>query len=348
MNKTQELSRNSPLVSLWAANECISGGILHAFNLPFKGLYLSAFSAYVLTLLNRFYNRRWVCAEAGLKVSAVKIVVNPFASINSHLAVLMQSSIGELFRILKLPLFINLFLFSFIILILSAIQRLAVLWVFFGMSIYNALNILAAKIISDLTGPIATQLPDISYYLVLLYFIIHMIAAIPFAMFCYATIIKIESSLHGSDVKDKFTSFTQNQGQSPSFKTTKRIRFFPFLILTLVIIATYFIPSETPWINVSLILLRFAGALIILKLIRYIYKKVISNTIGRQIDSDKAFEEMNKAYSYLRFALQETKGKKWYIRVSDSLTIVTLLSVQEQTGWIPEGKDGPREEQPIY
>lgn len=336
--------KDNPLASLWAANESFSGSFLHALNLPFKGLYLSAFSVYILALLNQFYNKKGVCIAAGLKVSAVKFAVNPFASINSHFAVMIQSSIGELYRTIKIHLFLRLLFFSLFVLSFSAFQRLFTLWLFFGMSLYNALNIFSAKIISDMTGSGFSTLPDISYLLITLYFLTHIAAAIPFAMFCYTAINRLESALeHDKDTLVKYKEFDASQNSLRIKHKPGKFYLIYAGILLLFIAASFYSGEGNQILNISLILLRFIGALLLFKFAKYIYRKYINNITDNQPAAEKALWEANRIYRYLRFAAKETAGRVWYKRIRDVIVLLTLLTItcsgaegeSEPTGGLP-------------
>lgn len=129
------------LTALWAFTESGLGGILHAFQSPFTGLVVGGLAIILICLIAQFsdqqYNR---ILQSLLVVLIVKATVSPYTPFTAYIAVSFQAVLAWLlFRFLRINPF-TVLLLAVITMIESAIQHLLVLTLFFGSSLWVALN----------------------------------------------------------------------------------------------------------------------------------------------------------------------------------------------------------------
>jgi len=167
------------ITALWALSEAALGGVLHAFRLPFTGLFMSAVAVLLITMLGMFSHRRGVILKATVIVLIVKGVVSPHTPITAYGAVFLQGLIGEIaFRMFQSPKKAALFL-GILSLLLSALQKFLILTVVFGMAIWRSLDLFGTFVVKEIlpAAHLHSALP-ISMILILIYVLLHLAAGI--------------------------------------------------------------------------------------------------------------------------------------------------------------------------
>lgn len=139
------------LTALWALSESGLGGILHAFQIPFSGFFLAAFAILVIRLI-AFYSKNPFKSilKATFLVLLIKAAVSPQSPPMAYLAVAFQGFSGAIiFQIVKKQSFATFFhaVFS---MMEAALQKLLVLWVFFGTSFFTAFDDFSKEVFKNL------------------------------------------------------------------------------------------------------------------------------------------------------------------------------------------------------
>lgn len=136
------------LTALWALVESGLGGLLHAFHLPITGIVLGGFSILVISLIARTGKpAHRPILKATLIVMAVKFSVNPLTSPMAYIAVGFQGLLGAFFFTLSLHHQALSLFYGGIVMIESAVQKLLVLTIFMGKSLWKAVDIWYAGVI---------------------------------------------------------------------------------------------------------------------------------------------------------------------------------------------------------
>jgi len=168
------LNAVSRLTALWALSEAALGGVLHVFRIPFTGLFIGSGAVLLITLISFFSQKRGDILRATVIVLIVKAIVSPYTPINSYAAVFLQGVLGELFFSVIKNKNIAAFLLGVISLLLSALQKLLVITIVFGMNIWDSIDLFGNYIISQfMIGPADSPSWQISLSLILLYVFIH-------------------------------------------------------------------------------------------------------------------------------------------------------------------------------
>jgi len=145
------VSKKEPLVSatpverltaLWALNEAGLGGVLHALRWPFTGILVGGIAVILVTLIAYFAESRWrAILRATAVVILVKAMVSPHTPLQAYFAVAFQGLIGAaLFS--TLPGFrVPALLVALLAMLEASLQKLFVLSVIYGTSLWHALNL---------------------------------------------------------------------------------------------------------------------------------------------------------------------------------------------------------------
>lgn len=173
------------LTALWAFVESGLGGVLHALNIPFTGLVVGGFAVIIITLIAKFSDTEFKQILKSLSiVLLIKVTISPNTPFPAYIAVSFQAFIGYvLFSILNIN-FGSILLFSVLAMLESAIQKLLVLTLFFGQSMWKAINIFTNFVGKQFNCNIANG----SYWLIGIYLSIYFFAAIGITFITYKII----------------------------------------------------------------------------------------------------------------------------------------------------------------
>ncbi len=144
-SKDQRINAIQRLTALWAFTESGLGGIMHAFKIPFTGLLVGGMAVIMICLIAEFseHNYKQILKSLVI-VLIVKAMAAPLTPVTAYIAVSFQAVIGfALFSLLRLN-YISILLLSVIAMLESAIQKLLVLTLFFGESLWKAMDKMVA------------------------------------------------------------------------------------------------------------------------------------------------------------------------------------------------------------
>lgn len=129
------------LTILWAFNECMLGGIMHAFKIPFTGIFVGGFAVVLIGLIAHFSNNHFrTIVSSTLLVVAVKFLVSPQSPIPAYVAVTFQGLFGALVYKLISNFRIASVLFSLVAMLESVVQKLLIATLLFGKELWVAFN----------------------------------------------------------------------------------------------------------------------------------------------------------------------------------------------------------------
>ena len=129
------------LTALWAFNEAGLGGLLHLWQVPFKGVLLAGFAVLYIKLLAQYSPTPGrTIIKALLVVLIIKAAVSPHSPITAYVAVSFQGLLGALLFQYSRFTAVNTYLLAVLALAESAMQRLLTLTLLFGQSLWQALG----------------------------------------------------------------------------------------------------------------------------------------------------------------------------------------------------------------
>lgn len=258
------------VVLLWAFTESGLGGILHAFSIPFSGVLLGGMSAFCLFLLAdghaqpvKQIGRAWVV------VMAVKYTVSPHSPLGAYLAVSIQTvmAMGIMSTLRFMHWRFRLGLMTFLNIMLSAVQKIFVLTLIFGMSLWDGIDKFLHGVLK--TFGVTDEYPYAAW-LIGLYFAIYFISSIAVIVILFQTI-----------------GLSKKLGQLPPIeeaeelpKKKKRKRKYLLLLLFIFVPLVFVLMGE--WNKALYVLSRSIlvislGWLVLLPLLRYLLKRLKKN-----------------------------------------------------------------------
>ena len=219
------------LTALWALNECGLGGILHALQSPVTGLLVGGIAMTCIAFICAFAENKWKAVMSSLViVLIIKALVSPHSTPTAYIAVTFQAVTGALmYRFIPGLLFSSV-LFMTIGFIESAIQRLLVLTILYGNTLWEAID-LWGKWIAEKWGVIIPV--SSSLLLIYTYVGIHFAAGILFGWLVYKMIM----TAHREWGKQLYQLELGRDQRKSFFKKTNKKRNPKRIILLIILIA---------------------------------------------------------------------------------------------------------------
>lgn len=185
LSKEQRANAVQRLTALWAFTESGLGGIMHALQIPFTGLLVGGMAVIMISLIAEIsgHNYKQVLKSAMI-VLIVKAMVSPHTPFPAYIAVGFQALLGyALFSLIKVN-FLSIVLLSTIAMTESAIQKLLILTLFFGQSLWKAMD----GMIDFLAKQFGSVVTNGSYWIVAIYLLIYVAGGFFIAWLAYRTI----------------------------------------------------------------------------------------------------------------------------------------------------------------
>lgn len=309
MNEVSNRDTIIRITALWAFTEAGLGGVLHLFKPPFSGLVLCGLSIVYLSMIARHsnYSAR-VIIQSMLLVVLVKMMVSPHSGIMAYFAVFFQGALAALiFSVFKnsTP---ALFLFSIIAMLESAVQKLIILTVLFGMDFWDAVNEFGLSVYLVFFSS-APEGHFFSWSAVSGYLFIYLMGGLG-AAFLYLRITKKIDDMVNSGVEENLS--LDPEPEVPEEAKSRKNRWVNRLILVgLLVFTVAFSSTISDWSGVLYILLRTVTIILVWiylvnPLLFYLLKKALKKRL------DKKREEVGNIralFPWLR-AVVSTSWKK--------------------------------------
>ncbi len=163
------------LTALWAFAESGLGGVLHALQVPFTGLIVGGTAMIVITIIASISDHiiRDIF-NAVMIVVVIKLTISPYTPITAYIAVFFQAILGSvLYRFFKVS-YSSILFFCTVAMLESALQKILLLYLFYGNNLIDATNIFINFILNQFS------LKNIngSFWVVLIYLFIYFIGGI--------------------------------------------------------------------------------------------------------------------------------------------------------------------------
>lgn len=128
------------LTAVWALAESALGGILHALRVPLMGLVMAGTAVLLISLIAHFARHPREILRATLLVLVVKAIGSPHTPLVGYLAVAFQGGFAYLVYSLRRPGRLSTGAFALGALLETALQRLLTLALFFGATLWEAVD----------------------------------------------------------------------------------------------------------------------------------------------------------------------------------------------------------------
>ena len=329
-DKTEDQIGILKITALWAFSESAFGGILHALTIPLRGLFISSAAVLFISLIAMFSKSNRDILKATIIVILIKAVVSPHSPLAAYLAVSLQGVLGFLLFSTKKFYKISTLLLGLSVLFLSGIQKIVLLTILFGNTLWESIDIFIKQVSIEIFN---IDHPKINYgYLfIAVYVLIHLIAGLFIGFYAGKLPQKINY------YKNYIPTFIENKGGEEISRTEKSKKKSWFLrptgIFVLVlsaglIILSYLSPALEENVAISVMMMLMRALVITLLwyfLLAPIVKKLFQKFIvKRKSEYSKELEEIISMFSQFKeivnYCWKLSKDKKGIKRVRSFLS----------------------------
>lgn len=309
LSKEQRSNAIQRLTALWAFTESGLGGIMHALQIPFTGLLVGGMAVIMISLIAEISNHNFKqVLKSALIVLLVKAMVSPHTPFPAYIAVSFQAVLGyALFRLLKLN-FLSIALLSTIAMLESAIQKLLIITLFFGKSLWVAMDDMVAFLAKQLGNAVSNG----SYWIVGIYLLIYIAGGFFIAILAYRTIksFKTEnSSFIPYSMPEATTQFVQLKKNSPKNNFKKLWVLIVLMIGLSVVLFVFAADNKKGWLAVAKTFTWTLSAILIwFMLISPLFTKAIQKLLKKK--QSRYSEEVINILSFLP-VLKQLTAQAW-------------------------------------
>lgn len=166
------------ITALWAFSESAFGGILHALTIPLRGIFINGAAVLFISLIALFSKNSKEILKSTLIVLLIKALVSPHTPLTAYFAVSIQGLFGYLLFLSKSFFRISTLLLGILTLFFSGIQKIIVLTLLFGNTLWKSINIFVKQISKEFFGLGINS--DLNFGLILIgiYVSLHLVSGI--------------------------------------------------------------------------------------------------------------------------------------------------------------------------
>ncbi|MBK8845490.1 MAG: hypothetical protein IPO27_02590 [Bacteroidetes bacterium] len=314
------------LTALWALNESLLGGMLHAFKFPFTGILVGGFAVVLIGLIGFYSKNKWKdILVATFMVMVTKMLASPFTPFAAYIAVAFQGLSGALIYMLIPKFRVAALVAAIIALVQSAIQKILILLLLFGKSLPQAIDAFVNGIMQLLhvnAGVEAAKWLAIGY--VLLYLLVG-IAIGSWLGNLPVRIVKLSESIN-LDAATNSNSISMDAKRGNPY-----VKFIMIMLTAISIAAVLYITGKNQ--SVLYVLGRACLAIIFLfyllpLLIKYLLTRILKSDNAWAERINHLFAEMEEIKTTIPRALaQAGKGNPIarYKRFAENLLVMVLF-----------------------
>ncbi len=303
------MQRNSKIISrltaLWALSEAGLGGVLHALQSPFTGLFVGGFAIVLVSLIAYFAeDKRKTIFRSLLVVLIIKLAVSPHSPPTSYMAVSFQALMASLiYSKLSLGKW-SAMLLGVITLIESAIQKLLVLTLIYGKSLWEAIDSFSDYVVEYMgfLGNIFSSTALISIYLWL-----YALLGIIVGYIIYDIVRYLE--VNQGNVKYQIQAIEFDNEVGVAKKKRGRWRQWVIFGIFFALIAAYYFfvkEGDAVWKNWLYIFLRSTGILLLwYYVVGPLFKKYFAQFLEKK--KHKVQDEVDETLTLLPYLRKVTK-----------------------------------------
>jgi len=222
---TQEINDQISVVkitALWAFSESAFGGILHALTIPFRGIFINSAAVLFITLIALFSKNKKEILKSTLIVLLIKALVSPYTPLTAYFAVTIQGLIGYLLFLPKNIFKISTILLGILTLLFSGLQKIIVLTLVFGNTLWKSVNIFIKQISKEFFSININSDIHFGYVLIFVYLSIHVLAGVYIGI--YAGLLPVKINRYKNEIPGEL--FLQNDLSLPPKRKKKKKNWF--------------------------------------------------------------------------------------------------------------------------
>ena len=165
------------ITALWAFSEAAFGGILHALKIPFTGLFVGGAAVIFISLIAFYSNKSSTILKSTMLVVLIKFIISPYTPINAYFSVFAEAILGTiLYGIIKHHSIASLLL-GITSLLFSAFQKLFVITILFGNTLWESIDIFINYVINIFISSSDISI-TFSYFLIGICLLLHITGGI--------------------------------------------------------------------------------------------------------------------------------------------------------------------------
>ena len=178
LNQPKSISK---IIALWGFSEATLGGILHAFNIPFTGLFVGGVAILLISLIAYLSSDKSSIIKITLIVITIKGVVSPHTPLTAYFAVFLQGVTAQLIFNLVKNIRLASLIFGIVAMLLSGLQKLIILTLVFGNTLWDSIDIYSSFVVNEIfSGNESQTTYSFSLMIMGFYVGIHLVAGIFF------------------------------------------------------------------------------------------------------------------------------------------------------------------------
>lgn len=298
------------LIALWVIVEGMLGGLIHGLKLPVSGLVVGGAAVCCISMIAWHTQSRKAILQATIVVAIFKMMLSPHSPPPAYIAVFFQGWMGALLFSKRKHFALSCVLLGIIALFESAIQRILVLTIIYGVAFWETIDIFVSKV----TG--AEDVTPFSKILAVAYILMHIVAGWIIGIMANRMVkfvflkprnLQAESNTENALTTDEIGLPKKKKSRFPFKKSLMVI----WIFLVVLFVQSLFFPDD-PWFStgsVGMILLR--AFLIILSwyfLLKPLFQFILRRYLNKQ--SGK-YKEIIEEIQALLPALREIWISSW-------------------------------------
>jgi hypothetical protein len=290
------------------------------------------------------FSARGEILKASIIVIIIKVTISPYTPLTAHFAVFLQGCLGEVFFLSKRFFKVSALMFAVTIMILSGIQRILILTILFGNTLWKSIDTYANIIVSELFGNKDLKIFSASIVIISAYIFIHLLLGLVVGFIAGRLPQWINNNMSNKNIMD--ADFSEYDAKFPEVKRKKKRwwnkksgRVF-LSILLLMVIYSYFHPELGKSYTIELIIMivrsfviLFLWFTLVSPLLYKVFRKLIDKKQIRYISqTDKIISTFPELKKILFFNWKRSQGFRGYSRIKFIVTSTLIMAIFSARG----------------
>lgn len=315
------------LTALWAFSESGLGGLMFALQIPLTGIFVGGFAVVVITLIAWYSKNSYKqIIQSTLLVLMVKAAVSPHAPLPAYLAVSFQGVMGA-FLFTLLPRFrLAAVMLGMLAMAESALQKIIVLTILFGRSVWEAVDALFKTIVKDFDLQ-----HGFSWYIITTYVLLHVLWG--FAAGWWSAGLPPKIIQHKEEVLNNFfrqamvsrtAAFTSVKKRKPKFIFWGLILLF---IATMIVFDGKNVSSKLVYVLARTLLMLLLMLFAVQPLFKWLMQKWVKSSGSQSSEAAKLVSRFPLLRSFVKPAWQMAAKHKSTARAGQFVMNMIVLSI---------------------
>lgn len=317
------------LTALWALNEAALGGVLHLFRSPFTGILVGGIAVLLIAMIAHVSSNPWKdIPKALIIVLVIKGMASPHSPITAYIAVAFQGCIGALLYTVITNFKVATLLLGILALMESAFQKVLVLTLLFGNSLWDSLDVFVASILK-LFHYSTHDSVDASLWIVSIYLGVYAFFGLFIGWLGGRLPDAVDTKMMNSDML-QITSIVEDKKKSRSKKKFWQRRIFKLIALSFILILLVYlwVPNSSQFLSPVFIFARIIVLIAIWYLIiGPIAMQFLQHLLSRKAakyksDVDEALSLIPTFRTIVLHSWEETKSLSLFSRIQHFMVLV--------------------------